>query len=67
MPSASVSIIKNGEIVWSGVYGQQGPDTPANDKTLYLTASIAKSVTAEVLLRLASLGKVSLDKPMAKY
>ncbi|MGB5818802.1 MAG: serine hydrolase domain-containing protein [Saonia sp.] len=67
VPSVSVTVIENGKIVWSAVHGKQSPNRKANDKTLYLTASIAKPVTAEIFLRLASLGKVDLDEPMAKY
>jgi hypothetical protein len=46
VPSAAVSVVENGEIVWSGVYGQQSPTMPASEQTLYLTASIAKPVTS---------------------
>lgn len=67
VPSVSTAVIENGEIVWSGTFGRQDSVTPANEHTLYLSASIAKPLTAEVFLRLATQGKVSLDESMAKY
>ncbi|AWX44385.1 hypothetical protein HME9304_01385 [Flagellimonas maritima] len=67
VPSIAVSVIEEGEIVWSNVYGLQNADTKATDSTLYLSASIAKPLTAEIFLRLATMGKVLLDEPMAAY
>ncbi len=67
VPSVSATAIENGEIVWSGTFGRQDSVTPANENTLYLSASIAKPLTTEVFLRLATQGKVSLDESMAKY
>ncbi len=67
VPSISVSVIEEGKLVWSGVFGQQDATTQATDSTLYLSASIAKPLTAEIFLRLASMGEVSLDEPMAPY
>ncbi|WP_299223699.1 serine hydrolase domain-containing protein [uncultured Aquimarina sp.] len=67
VPSISFSVIEEGKLVWSEVFGLQDENTVANDSTLYLSASIAKPLTAEIFLRLASLGKVSLDEPMANH
>ncbi|MEM8908889.1 MAG: serine hydrolase domain-containing protein, partial [Bacteroidota bacterium] len=66
-PSVSVSVIEDGKIVWNETFGSQGPNLNANNNTLYLSASIAKPVTAEIFLRLANMGKVDLDEPMANY
>lgn len=67
VPSVSATVIENGEIAWSGTFGQQDSVTPANENTLYLSASIAKPLTTEVFLRLTTQGKVALDESMAKY
>jgi CubicO group peptidase (beta-lactamase class C family) len=40
---------------------------PADGKTLYPVASLTKPITAEVILRLASAGKLSLDEPISRY
>ena len=67
VPGISVAVIENGEIVWNKVFGLQSPRMAADEKTLFLSASIAKPMTAEVFLRLAAIGKVTLDEPMADY
>ena len=67
VPSASVALIQDGQLVWSGAYGQQSPTQPADEKTLYDIASLSKPVTAEVFIRLAMAGRVSFDEPMARY
>ncbi|MEL6918976.1 MAG: serine hydrolase domain-containing protein, partial [Bacteroidota bacterium] len=67
VPAVSVAVIQEGKVVWSFVHGMQSADKIADEQTLFLTASIAKPLTAEVFLRLVSHGKVSLDEPMYKY
>lgn len=67
VPAASVALIKEGAISYFRTFGQQDPERPASDSTLFLSASIAKPMTAEIFLRLASQGKVDLDEPMAEY
>ncbi|MGA8669415.1 MAG: serine hydrolase domain-containing protein [Terracidiphilus sp.] len=63
-----IAWIENGQISWTAYYGLQVPDgPPANEKTLYSVASLTKPVSAEVILRLASTGKISLDEPIHKY
>lgn len=67
VPAASVALIEKGEVSYFKTFGQQEPSKPASDSTLFLSASIAKPMTGEIFLRLASQGKVGLDEPMAKY
>jgi CubicO group peptidase (beta-lactamase class C family) len=64
---AGVAIIDRGEVVWTGYYGEQGPGVPASAKTVFNTASVAKTVTAETLLALAAKGLISLDEPIDRY
>ncbi len=61
---AGVGIIRNGELAWTGYYGQQGPGVPVTSKTVFNTASVAKTVTAETLLALCAKGLISLDDPI---
>jgi CubicO group peptidase (beta-lactamase class C family) len=63
VPSVSVAYIEHGKVAWTAVYGEQSPGVPATGKTLYNVASLTKPITAEVILRLASAGKLSLDEP----
>jgi CubicO group peptidase (beta-lactamase class C family) len=64
---AGVAVIRGYHVIWTGYYGEQGPGVPASRSTLFNTASVAKSITAETVLRLVAQGKVGLDEPIAKY
>lgn len=65
--SVGVALIENGRVALAKVYGQRAPGVQASDATLFNLASLTKPVTAEVILRLASAGALSLDEPMARY
>jgi CubicO group peptidase (beta-lactamase class C family) len=63
-----IAYIENGKIAWTSFYGDQVPGgSLANEKTLYSVASLTKTITAEIILRLASAGKLSLDESIAEY
>ncbi len=60
--------IEDGKLVWTAFYGDQVPGgPPANARTLYNVASLTKPITAELLLRLAAAGRLSLDEPISPY
>ncbi|MCB9397231.1 MAG: beta-lactamase family protein [Acidobacteria bacterium] len=65
--TACIGVIKAGQLVWQGQYGQQNETESASANTLINVASITKTVTAETVLRLVAQGKLDLDEPMAKY
>src|SRR5512147_288812 len=65
--SVAVASIENGDIAWTAAYGERAPGLPARPDTLYNVASLAKPVSAEVILRLASAGRLNLDAPMSRY
>ncbi|WP_235513271.1 MULTISPECIES: serine hydrolase domain-containing protein [unclassified Sphingomonas] len=65
--SASVALIRNGRIVSTGAWGMAGPHRPATVATPYNLASLTKPLTAEIILRLVSAGRLSLDEPMDRY
>ena len=67
VPAISVAVIEDNTISYSQTFGMLNADTKATDETLFLSASIAKPMTAEVFLRLATMGKVDLDEPMSAY
>ena len=64
-----IAYIQNGQVSWTKFYGDQimGGGPRANAKTLYSVASLTKTISAEMVLRLASAGKISLDESMAPY
>jgi CubicO group peptidase (beta-lactamase class C family) len=66
--SVAIAYIENGKVSWIAIYGNRFPGgPPADDKTLYSVASLTKPITAEVILRMAAAGKLSLDEPIAPY
>lgn len=67
MPSVAVAYVEDGKLAWTAVFGEQSPGVPATRETLYNIASLAKPITAETILRLASAGKISLDEPMSAF
>ncbi|WP_333838388.1 serine hydrolase domain-containing protein [Novosphingobium sp.] len=65
--SASVAVIRDGRIVSTGAWGMAGPNRTATVATPYNLASLTKPLTAEVILRLVSAGRLPLDEPMDRY
>ena len=62
-----VGVITNGVLNETGYYGEQNLGTPISKKTMFNVASTTKAITAEVFLRLAAKGEVSLDEPISDY
>jgi len=69
VPSASVAIVKDGQIVYTKAYGDArlDPRTPATPEMRYSIGSISKQFTAAAILLLQEQGKLSLDDRVAKY
>ena len=67
IPSVSIAHIEARKVVFTGAYGSQAPGIIASTKTLYNIASLSKPISAEVILRLASRGSLTLDEPMYLY
>ncbi|ATQ44063.1 hypothetical protein CSW64_17540 [Caulobacter mirabilis] len=62
-----IAVIRDGRVAWTGYYGRQSPDAATTERTVFNTASIAKTVTAETLIALAVAGRIDLDEPIAGY
>ena len=60
-------IIRDGELVWTGYYGEQVPGVPAGPATMFNVGSITKTVTAELVVRLVDDGAISLDESMSAF
>ena len=67
VPSAGVSYVAGGQLQWTLTCGERSDGNPATVDTLYDTASIAKPIVGEIVLRLATQGRISLDEPMAAF
>jgi len=68
-PSASVSVVRDGEIAFAKAYGSRrmAPQEPASVDTRYRIASVSKQFTAAAVLMLADDGKLSLDDEVSRY
>jgi CubicO group peptidase (beta-lactamase class C family) len=69
IPGASASIVKRGSIIWTGNYGWAYTDLniPIYDSTLFQIASVSKTVTTAVLMRLYEKGLFGLDDSINAY
>lgn len=82
-PGVTAAIVKDGAVVWSGASGlavdpagepmRRGapalrlPPVPVREQTLMSIASLTKTYTATVVLRLAEQGRLRLDDPVARF
>jgi D-alanyl-D-alanine carboxypeptidase len=69
VPSTSVAIVKDGQIVFTKAYGDARlePKTAAAPEMHYSIGSISKQFTAAAILLLQEQGKLLLDDHVAKY
>ena len=69
VPSASVAVVKDGQIVYLKAYGDAKlePKTPAASAMRYSIGSISKQFTAASILILQERGKLSLDDKVSKF
>lgn len=65
--SVSVARIENRQLVFSIAQGEASPGAAATPSTLYNVASLAKPLSAEVVLRLVARKQVELDEPLYKH
>ncbi len=63
VPSASIAVVKDGQVVYVKAYGDArlDPKTPATSEMRYSIGSISKQFTATAILLLQEQGKLSLD------
>lgn len=66
IPGVAAAIVRDGEIVWTGTYGFADVESerPVDAHTLFLVASISKTVIAALALQLAEDGALDLDAPL---
>lgn len=68
-PSASVAIVRDGEIVYTKAFGKSSLNPPklATPQTRYQLASLSKTFTAQAILLLATQRKLSLDDTISRW
>jgi D-alanyl-D-alanine carboxypeptidase len=69
LPSASVAVVRDGQIVYLHAYGNArlDPETPAKPEMRYSIGSVSKQFTAAAILLLHEQGKLSLDDKVGKF
>ena len=69
VPSASVAIVRNGQIAFIEAYGKArlSPPMDAKPQMQYSVGSISKQFTAAAILLLAEEGKLTLNDPVSKF
>jgi CubicO group peptidase (beta-lactamase class C family) len=69
LPSVSIGIVFDQELVWAKAYGYSDLDskTKATPDTAYRIASNTKLFTATAIMLLRDSGKLQLDDPVAKH
>lgn len=69
VPSLSLAVVKDGEVVWEEAFGlaNMPKSLRAAPQTLYPIASVTKPITATALMILVERGVVKLDEPINSY
>src|ERR1700745_1278209 len=69
VPSASVAVVKDGQILYLRAYGNArlDPETAAKPEMRYSIGSVSKQFTAAAVLLLQEQGKLSLDDKVGKF
>lgn len=69
VPSASLAIVRDGQIVYEHSYGHARlqPKLEARPEMRYSIGSISKQFTATAILMIAEEGKLSLDDPVGRF
>jgi CubicO group peptidase (beta-lactamase class C family) len=69
VPGASIGIVKDGKLVFTGNYGvlEVGKSAPPDENTLYAIASNSKAFTSAIMGMLVQEGKLNWDDKVKKY
>ena len=69
IPSATIGIVKNGELIFTGNYGvlEVGKNEKPNEHTLYAIASNSKAFTSAIIGMLVQEGKLDWNDKVKKY
>lgn len=69
VPGLSISVVRDGAVLFSAGYGVQSLATgqPATAHTLFHIASVAKTMTSTAIFQLLERGRVDLDDPIVRH
>ena len=69
VPGISIAIVSDGKLLWAKGYGVANKATGAavTERTVFRGASLSKTVTAYLALKLVEEGVLELDRPLIEY
>ncbi len=69
IPGLQLAIVRNGEIIFTGAYGQTNLETatPVTERTVFGINSISKAFTGVAAMQLVEAGKLDLDASVTQY
>jgi len=67
LPGVSIGVIYNGRVAYTKAYGLRSPGTNATTSTKYPIASISKTITAVMTMRMVQNGDFALDDLISDY
>ncbi len=69
VPAVSIAVIREGRLAWARAYGVKDTETrePVDTSTIFQAASISKSLSAAVIMKLVEQGKIALDGDVNAY
>lgn len=69
IPGLSFAIVEDGKLLTAGGIGWADIEKriPANERTLYPTASLSKPIAGLIVMQLVQQGKISLTQPMSEF
>ena len=69
LPGVSMAIFDNYRLAWARGYGlrEAGQAAPVDSDTLFQAASISKTITAIIVMRLVEAGRLDLDEDVNNY
>jgi CubicO group peptidase (beta-lactamase class C family) len=69
IPGLAAAIVRRGEVAWAGAYGLADIETRrrVTPDTLFMLASLSKSITATAVMQLVDDGKLDLDADIDRY
>ena len=63
----AIAVMQNGETVYQGYFADENLGMDVTEHTLFRLASMTKPITTVAVLKLAEMGKITLDDPVFRY
>ena len=69
VPGVAIALVKDGAVVWHRAFGVRDAESrqPVDERTVFPTASVSKTVFAYATMQLCDRGVLALDTPLTSY